>query len=389
VKKIIPVVLVIAVVAGLLWWHPWKKEDSNRIVMSGNIEMTEVDIAFKVPGRLIERAVNEGDTVAKGTVVARLDRDQLQQQRLQAEASVAVAEAQLAQSQTAVGFQRESVAADIQARQADLGSTRARLQELKNGSRPEEIREVEAAVQSAQAEVDRAQKDFVRAETLHKADDISTQQLDQTRQRMLSAQSQLQQVRQRQALVQQGPRKEVVDQAASGVDRASAAVRMSQANQIEVKRREQEVAARRADVARLKAQLGQLDVQLTDTVAVSPVGGVVLVKAADAGEVLAAGTTIMTIGDIDKPWLRGYIGERDLGRVKLGMKVKVTSDSYPGKAYNGKLTFISSTAEFTPKQIQTQEERVKLVYRVKVQIDNPNHELKSNMPVDAEIVLEQ
>jgi len=342
-----------------------------------------------VPGRLIERAVNEGDTVAKGTVVARLDRDQLQQQRLQAEASVAVAEAQLAQSQTAVGFQRESVAADIQARQADLGSTRARLQELKNGSRPEEIREVEAAVQSAQAEVDRAQKDFVRAETLHKADDISTQQLDQTRQRMLSAQSQLQQVRQRQALVQQGPRKEVVDQAASGVDRASAAVRMSQANQIEVKRREQEVAARRADVARLKAQLGQLDVQLTDTVAVSPVGGVVLVKAADAGEVLAAGTTIMTIGDIDKPWLRGYIGERDLGRVKLGMKVKVASDSYPGKVYNGKLTFISSTAEFTPKQIQTQEERVKLVYRVKVQIDNPNHELKSNMPVDAEIVLEQ
>jgi membrane fusion protein YbhG len=389
VKKIIPVVLVIAVVAGLLWWHPWKKEDSNRILLSGNIETTEVDIAFKVPGRLIERAVDEGDSVKKDQVVARLDREQLLQQRAQAEAAIAVAEAQLAQSQTAVGYQRESVAADIQARLADLGTSRARLAELKNGSRPEEVREAEAAVQSAQAELDRARKDFARAETLHKADDISTQQLDQARQRMIAAQSQLQAAEQRQALVRQGPRVEQVEQAASNVERANAAIRMSQANQIEVKRREQEVAARRAEVLRLKAQLAQLDVQLNETVAASPVGGVVLVKSADPGEVLAAGTTIMTIGDIDRPWLRGYIGERDLGRVKLGMNAKVTTDSYPGKVYNGKLTFISSQAEFTPRQIQTQEERVKLVYRVKIDIDNRNHELKSNMPVDAEILLEQ
>jgi HlyD family secretion protein len=91
------------------------------------------------------------------------------------------------------------------------------------------------------------------------------------------------------------------------------------------------------------------------------------------------------VGDIDHPWLRAYIAETDLGKVKLGSKVKVTTDSYPGKIYNGRVSFISSEAEFTPKQIQSTDERVKLVYRIKIDIDNPLHELKSNMPADAEI----
>jgi HlyD family secretion protein len=114
---------------------------------------------------------------------------------------------------------------------------------------------------------------------------------------------------------------------------------------------------------------------------------VVLMKSAEVGEVLAAGTTVLTIGDLDHPWLRAYINETDLGRVKLGQRVKLTTDSYPGKVYEGRVTFISSEAEFTPKQIQTKEERVKLVYRIKIDVDNQAHELKNNMPVDAEIVL--
>ena len=99
-------------------------------------------------------------------------------------------------------------------------------------------------------------------------------------------------------------------------------------------------------------------------------------------------TSVVTIGDIDHPWLRGYISETDLGKVKIGSKARVTTDSYRGKVYNGRVTFISSQAEFTPKQIQTSEERLKLVYRIKIDVDNPQHELKSNMPADAELVLE-
>jgi HlyD family secretion protein len=113
----------------------------------------------------------------------------------------------------------------------------------------------------------------------------------------------------------------------------------------------------------------------------------VLVKAADVGEVLAPGTSVVTVGDIEHPWLRGYIKEQDVSRVKLGAKATVTVDSGHGsKSYPGRVSFISSEAEFTPKQIQTSEERVKLVYRVKIDIDNPNGELKSNMPADAEIL---
>ena len=105
-------------------------------------------------------------------------------------------------------------------------------------------------------------------------------------------------------------------------------------------------------------------------------------------EQVAAGSTVLTIGDIDHPWVRAYINEPDRVKIRLGQDVKVTTD-VPGKVFRGKVTFISAQAEFTPKQIQTQQERVKLVYRIKIEVENPGRELKSNMPVDAEIVLGQ
>ena len=172
------------------------------------------------------------------------------------------------------------------------------------------------------------------------------------------------------------------------VERARAAVKIAEANSLEMKRREQDLGTRRAEIARSTASIAMIDSQLADTIVSSPVDGVVQVKAADVGEVLAPGTTVVTVGDIDHPWLRGYVNETDLGKIKIGAKAKVTTDSYPGKVYQGRVTFISSEAEFTPKQIQTEQERVKLVYRIKIEMDNPRRELKSNMPADAEIVLD-
>jgi HlyD family secretion protein len=138
----------------------------------------------------------------------------------------------------------------------------------------------------------------------------------------------------------------------------------------------------------VRALVALVDSQLADTEIVSPIDGVVLVKSAEPGETVAAGGTIVTLGDMDHPWLRGYVNETQLGRVKLGAKVRVATDSYPGKIYDGRVSFISSEAEFTPKQIQTLEERVKLVYRIKVELPNPARELKLNMPADAEILLD-
>ena len=388
-KRIVVILAILGAAAAVYAYRMKGRAPSDRIVVSGNIELNEINVGFKTAGRLVERAVTEGDPVKKGQVVARLDRDQLAAQRERESAGVLSSEAQLAQARTALDWQRATVAADIDQRKADLASGEARLSELRSGARPQERQDAQAAVAAAQAEADRARKDWDRAQTLHKNDDISTAQLDQFRTRWQSAEAALRSAKEREGLVLAGPRAEQVAAQAAQVDRARAAVKLAEANLLELKRREQELATRRAEIARAKATVALVDTQLGETVAVSPVDGVVLVKAADVGEVLAPGTTILTVGDIDHPWLRGYVNETDLGRVKVGSKARVTTDSYPGKVYNGRVTFISSEAEFTPKQIQTQQERVKLVYRVKIELENPQRELKSNMPADAEILLEQ
>jgi HlyD family secretion protein len=388
-KIMVAVIFVLAAGGACLYFFTRAGHNPNgRMLVSGNIELTEVNIAFKTSGRLIERAVDEGDAVKKGQLIARLDKDQLMAQRAREVAGLQLAIVQLSQAETALAWQRENLAADLEQRRADLDAYQARLQELKNGSRPQEIEEAKAAVDSALAEYERAKSDWERAQPLYKNDDISTAQYDQYRSRWESADAALKQSKERQALVLAGPRREQIEAASAQVKRAHAAIKMAETNELEIKRREQELSVRRAEIARAKANLALIDSQIADTMALSPVDGVVLVKAADAGEILAAGTTVVTIGDIDHPWLRAYINETDLGRVKLGTKAKITTDSYPGKEYEGRVSFIASEAEFTPKQIQTEEERVKLVYRIKIDVNNPQHELKSNMPADAEILLE-
>jgi HlyD family secretion protein len=387
-KKIILIVIVIAILgaAGMLAYRSLHPEATNKIVVSGNIELTQVDIAFKTSGRLIERTVNEGDVVEKGKEIARLDREQLLHQRDTATAALATADAQLAESKSALKWQEESMQADLQLKNADLNAAQSQLLQLQNGARPQELQQATAAVAAAQSQYDGAKKDWDRAQTLYKNDDISTSQYDQFRTRFESADANLKQVKEQANLVQAGPRAETIESAKAQVERARAALRAGQANSIETKRREEDLVARQGDIDRAKAQIALIDSQLADTIAVSPINGIVLVKAADVGEVLAPGTSVVTVGDIEHPWLRAYIREQDLGRVKLGDKVKVTTDSFKDKIYDGHVSFVSSDAEFTPKQIQTAEERVKLVYRIKIDIDNSRGELKSNMPADAEIL---
>jgi HlyD family secretion protein len=289
--------------------------------------------------------------------------------------------------ETAVRWQRETLESDVALRKAEVRAAQARLDQLLAGSRPQEIQQSRASVADATAQRDQAKADWDRAQELFKNDDISKAQYDQYRTRLDSAAAVLRQAQERLALVEEGPRKEDIEAARAEVQRAQAALQVSEANRLEVTRREQDVIGRRADVQRAQAQVAMTQTQIDDTVVTSPIDGVVLVKAAEVGEVLGAGTTVVTIGDTDHPWLRAYISETDLGRVKLGQPVQLTSDSFPNKTYPGRVSFISSEAEFTPKQIQTREERVKLVYRIKIDVDNPRHELKSNMPVDAEIQL--
>jgi HlyD family secretion protein len=380
-------VLLLLLAAIALRWLGWGNRDLKTMRVSGNIELTEVDIAFKTAGRLVVLAVEEGDQVKKGALIARLDQEELLERRESAVASLDSSRSRLRQSGTAIEYQRQQVEGQISRSRAELNQEEAVLRELQSGSRRQEIESARAALARAKAEQQRAQADWDRAQSLYKDKDISTARYDEAKAHFESAQAQLQQATEQLDLVREGPRKEDIDGARAQVERAKANLRLAEAARFELKRLQEEQLARKADTRQAAAQLDIQETLLKNAEVLAPMDGVVLVKSAEPGEVLAAGTTVVTLGNLAQPWLRAYINEQDLGRVKLGTAVRVTTDSFPGKTYTGRISFIASDAEFTPKQIQTQEERVKLVYRIKIDVDNPAGELKSNMPADAEIPL--
>jgi HlyD family secretion protein len=387
-KRIIILLVLIAIGAGA-WWY-WRSQHSNpgdRIFVSGNLELTQVDISFKVAGRLIERKVDEGNWVKKDDLIATLDPIMYRQQKVRDQATVASAISNYQQLETSVAYQKATLESDIATRNAELNSSTAKLEELLNGSRKQDVQQAEAAVNDAKAQLEFARLDWARMQTLYKNEDISTQQYDQARTKFDSAQAMLRQAEEKLSLVKEGPRQEDIAAARADVARAKGAVATAEANRLELKRREEQLVSGKDEIDRSRAQVGISESQLNDTEVSTPIDGVVLVKSAEPGEVLGAGTTVVTIGDLEHPWMRAYINETDLGRVKLGQVVHLSTDSFPGKTYTGTVSYIASEAEFTPKQIQTKEERVKLVYRIKITVDNSSHELKNNMPMDAEIIL--
>ena len=388
-KKRIPIILILIAIGVGAWWY-WRlhnAKDGDRIFVSGNIELTQVDISFKMAGRMIDRKVTEGDWVKSGDLIATLDPVIYRQQKVRDQATVSSAISNYQQLETAIAYQKATLESDIAARNAELNQSTAKLEVLLNGSRKQDIQQAEAGLADAKAQLEFARLDWDRAQTLFKNEDISKQQYDQARTKYDSARALVRQAEEKLSLVKEGPRQEDIAGARADVARAKAAVATAEANRLELKRKQEQLVAGRDDIDRSRAQVGISEAQLSDTEVSSPINGVVLVKSAEPGEVLAAGTTVVSIGDLEHPWLRAYINETDLGRVKLGQKVKLSTDSFPGKVYWGKVTYIASEAEFTPKQIQTKEERVKLVYRIKIEVDNSSHELKNNMPVDAEIIL--
>ena len=325
-RKWIPVALaaLLVVVLAYLYARRWSNRNPDLIRVSGNIEVTEAEVSFKIPGRVQERFVTEGEKVAAGQIVARLE------------------SADLAQ--------------DVALRKAELQAAEAALAELQAGSRPQEIAVAEATVAAAKAEADNAKLEYDRQANLYKGGAVALREYDAATRLSDVARARLREAEERLKLVKEGPRQETIEQARARVKQAEAALELA------------ETRLRYATLA-------------------SPLSGVVLSKNIEPGEYVAPGTPIITVGDLVNVWLRAYISETDCGRVKLGQPVDVKTDSYPGKVYEGRVSFIASDAEFTPKNVQTEKERVKLVYRAKIDIVNPDMELKPGMPADAEILL--
>jgi HlyD family secretion protein len=326
-KALIAAIVLLAAIAAVVYFAMTRShEKRGTITVSGNIEVTTVELSFKIPGRVIERLVDEGEMIKPGQLVAKLD--------------------------------DRDLVHEVAGRKAEVQAARAALTELETGYRKEDIAQAAAALQRVEAEADRLKADFARQQALYKKEVISRRDFDAAKAADDGAQASVREARERLALLRSGPRKETIDQA-------------------------------RARLADAEAALALARTRLGYATLVSSAGGLVLSKNIEAGEQVAAGTPIVTVGILDSPWLRAYISETDLGRVKVGQEATVTTDTWPGRKYKGHISFISSEAEFTPKNVQTEKERVKLVYRIKIVVPNPNMELKPGMPADAEIQINQ
>ncbi len=390
-KKRIPLFVLVLLVAALFVYFFTRNQKTggkSDLWISGTIELTEVDIAFKVSGMIEELRFDEGDFVNEGELISRLDDRQLQDRREKAEASLRMAEGRISQLLITIEHQERQSQGLIAQAKAELAAVQAHLRELLVGSRPQEIEEARATVDQARSELRKARLEWERAQRLFGSQTISKQQWDAAKATFEMANAQYERAGEKYKLIKEGPRKEAIEAARSQVAQATAALQVAEASRLKVEELRQELKTAQAQVRVARADLQLAETLISETRLYAPISGVVLSKNMERGEIALPGSSILTVGHLKKVWLRGYINETDLGRVNLGHYAEVFTDTYPGKVYPGRVSFISSKSEFTPKQIQTQEERVKLVYRIKIDIDNPLMELKSGMPADARIIME-
>jgi HlyD family secretion protein len=311
--------------------------DANVAHVSGQVEAVEVQVAPDVGGRIVELPVNEGDRLKQGDLVARLD--------------------------------TRDVDLAIQRAHAERSQVEAQLRLLQAGSRPAEIRQAEAQAAAARSEVSAAEVDLAAAEA-----DL------QRFERLLQSNS--------------GSRKQRDDAAARrdmARDRVASARAREQAAVEGVARlksgaRPQEIDAARARVQGADAQIATLEKQKGDATVRAPIAGVVSERVLDPGEMAAPRAPLAVMTDLDHAWAEVFVDEPQVPRIALGQQATVITDA--GDRLAGKVTFISSKAEFTPRNVQTAEDRSKLVYRVKISVDNAKSVLKQGMPVEAEIPLQ-
>ncbi len=254
-KKIIPLLILLAVGGAAAYYFRNSQVDLDHIKISGNLEMTQVDIAFKMAGKLSELLVKEGDFVKSGAIIARLDRDTMSMQKLREEAGVASAQSGIAQMSTAIVFQREVLERETQVRRAEIAAAEAQLDNLLAGSRKQEKVQATSTLEDARAQYQLAKSDADRADRLFKNEDISRAQYDQAKTRLLSMEAAMHAAEQRVSLVEEGPRKQDIELARAQLERAKAALILTQANAEELKRKQQEMGTRQAEMKRATANV--------------------------------------------------------------------------------------------------------------------------------------
>ncbi|WJW75337.1 efflux RND transporter periplasmic adaptor subunit [Thiohalobacter sp. IOR34] len=327
-KPLLVLPLLALLGGGYLWWQQQDSsaDASRRLELYGNVDIREAQLAFNASEHIAEILVQEGDRVEQGQLLARLHSELL--------------EAQLAEAWAALEAQRQALA------------------KLEAGSRPEEIRKLRAELQAAEAEAKAARDSYRRMAQLLQKKLASPQDEEQARSEADAAAARVKAVQASLALLEAGARKE-------------------------------DIAAARAQLAARQAAVQQARQRLADASLHAPADGIVRNRILEPGDMAFPQSPVLTLAFLDPVWVRAYLPEPMLGRVRLGASAWITTDSYPDKRYPGWVGYISPTAEFTPKTVQTPELRTRLVYSVRIFACNPEGELRLGMPVSVEIELDQ
>jgi HlyD family secretion protein len=328
VKKLIAILVVLVAVGGVAGWYFRKSShaDQTALTLYGNVDIREVNLGFRVAGRLMKLECDEGDSVKAGQVIATLDDEPYRNQVANAKAQV--------------------------------GSLRARLQLREAGNRPQEIAQAKAVVREREVTAANAERLFQRADDLLATKAVSVQDRDNAEAAFREAQARLTSARESLALLEAGFRTEDIAQA-------------------------------RADLAQAETGLATAELQAKDCVLTAPSNGIILTRAQESGAILSVGTTVFTLSLQQPVWIRAYVSETDLGRIHSGAKVAIYTDSRPDRPYSGQVGFISPRAEFTPKTVETPELRTSLVYRLRVVVSNPDEGLKQGMPATVRLTAKQ
>jgi HlyD family secretion protein len=317
--RLLAVIVAVGVLGGAGWYvYHHRETDDTRLILQGNIDVRQVNLAFKVDGRIGSLAVDEGDPVQPGHVVATLDKRYFED------------ELRLARAQR-----------DYQ---------KAVLERLEHGSRPEEIAEARHVVAERQVALDNARRALQRRELLLKKGSVAHEEYDNALDAVREAEARLRAAEEALRMAEIGPRQEDID-------------------------------AARAQLQGQEASVSQAERRLADADLIAPAAGIILTRARERGAIVAAGETVFTLTLTSPVWVRTYVDEPDLGRVQPGMPVRVHTDSAPAKPYRGRVGFISPTAEFTPKTVETRALRSDLVYRLRIVVENPDGGLRQGMPV--------
>lgn len=387
-RIIIAVFLILLLGVGTLVYIGQREAHQKELFYSGTIEATESDLSFQVSGRVTRVLVDEGRSVSEGQVLAEIDKDEFQSRYEQAKANYELADKNYSRAGLALDISRKTLPLDVERAEAGVGAVQAKLDELVTGFRKQEIEQARLNRSSLKATLEESRKTWKRYEALLKKGIVSENDYDLVRLRHETTQKEYERAGAQLDLLEEGYRPEDIRSLRAQLAEKQAVLKQARSNLQQINLRQQEMEAAQAQLRAAGANLNLVRTQLNYTEIKAPFKGIITAKNIEPGEVVMPSRIALTVADLSVMDLKIFVSETEIGNVKPDQKVEARIDTLPQKSFWGRVAYISPQAEFTPKIIQTQKERVKLVYLVKVKIPNPDLELKSGMPADAWLVEE-